>query len=147
METFSALLVICARNSPVTGEFLSQMPVTRSFHVFFDLRLNRRLSKQSRGWWSETPSRSLWRHCNEFSAYINTWGAVTSEILPVIVVIAVWSAKFEFVNGLFYQRYLHRLYRVSPDHLSIQWCHEAKFEASEVYISIWETLANKICIS
>ena len=40
-------------------------PVTRSFDVFFDLRLNKRLSKQSRGWWFETPSRSLWRHCNE----------------------------------------------------------------------------------
>ena len=26
--------------------------------------LNERLSKQSWGWWFETPSRSLWRHCN-----------------------------------------------------------------------------------
>ena len=31
---------------------------------FFDLRLNKRLSKQSWGWWFEMPSRSLWRHCN-----------------------------------------------------------------------------------
>ena len=43
---------------------LSQRPVTRSFDVFFDLRLNKRLSKQSWGWWFETPSRALWRHCN-----------------------------------------------------------------------------------
>ena len=50
--------------SPVTGEFASQRPVTQSFDVFFDLRLNKRLSKQSWGWWFETPSRSLWRHCN-----------------------------------------------------------------------------------
>ena len=42
-----------------------QRPVARSFDVFFDLRLNKRLSKQSWGWWFETPSRSLWRHCNE----------------------------------------------------------------------------------
>ena len=62
MEAFSALLAICAGNSPVTGEFPAQRPVTRSFDVFFDLRLNKRLSKQ---WWFETPSRSLWRHCNE----------------------------------------------------------------------------------
>ena len=62
METFSALLAICAGNSPVTGEFPAQRPVTRSFDVFFDLRLNKRLSKQSRGWWFETPSRPLWRH-------------------------------------------------------------------------------------
>ena len=45
METFSALLALCAENSPVTGEFPSQRPVTQSFDVFFDLRLNKRLSK------------------------------------------------------------------------------------------------------
>ena len=64
METLSALLVLCAGNSPTTGEFLTQKPVTRSFHVFFHLRLNKRLSKQSWGWWFATSSRSLWRHCN-----------------------------------------------------------------------------------
>ena len=37
METFIALLALCAGNSPVTGEFPSQRPVTRSFDVFFDL--------------------------------------------------------------------------------------------------------------
>ena len=65
METFSALLVLCARNSPVTGEFPTQRPVTRSLDDFFHLRLNKRLSKQSWGWWFKTPSRSLWRHCND----------------------------------------------------------------------------------
>ena len=40
METFSALLTICVGNSPVPGEFPAQRPVTRSFGVFFDLRLN-----------------------------------------------------------------------------------------------------------
>ena len=66
METFSALLAICAGNSPVHGEFPAQRPVTRSFDVFFDLRLNKRLSKQSWGWWFETLSRPLWRHCNDY---------------------------------------------------------------------------------
>ena len=46
-----------------TGEFPSQRPLTRSFGVFFDLRLNKRLSKKSRRRWFETPPRSLWRHC------------------------------------------------------------------------------------
>ena len=46
------------------GEFPAQKPVTRSFDVFFDLCPNKRLSKQPRGWWFETPSWSLWRHCN-----------------------------------------------------------------------------------
>ena len=64
METFFALLAICAGNSPVTGEFPSQRPVTRIFDVCFDLHLNKRFSKQPRRWWFETPPRSLWRHCN-----------------------------------------------------------------------------------
>ena len=59
METFSALLALCAGNSPVTGEFCSQGPVAGSFGVFFDLRLNKQLSKQSRRKWFETPSRPL----------------------------------------------------------------------------------------
>ena len=46
------------------GEFPTQMPVTRSFDVFFDLCLNKRLGKQPWSWWFETPSWSLWRHCN-----------------------------------------------------------------------------------
>ena len=70
MEKFSALLTLCAGNSQVTGEFPAQRPVTRSFDVFFDLRLNERLSKQSWGWWFETPSRSLWRHCNVISSLL-----------------------------------------------------------------------------
>ena len=49
----------------------SQMPVTRTFDIFFDLRINNRLNKQSRRWWFETRSRSLCRHCN---------GTVTSPI-------------------------------------------------------------------
>ena len=48
------------------SEFHTQRPVARSFHVFFDLRLNKRLSKQSWGWWFEMPQHQLWRHCNAF---------------------------------------------------------------------------------
>ena len=64
METYSVLLVICAGNSPVPGEYPTQMPVTRSLDVFFDLRLNKRLGKQWWGWWFETLSHQLWRHRN-----------------------------------------------------------------------------------
>ena len=64
METFSALLSLSEGNSPATGEFPSQSPVTQSFDVFYDLHLNKRLSKRSRRRWSETPSCSLWCHCN-----------------------------------------------------------------------------------
>ena len=65
METFSASLALCAGNSPVPGEFPAQRPVTRSFDIFFDLHLYKRLSKQPWGWWFETPPCPLWRHCDE----------------------------------------------------------------------------------
>ena len=66
METFSALMAICAGNSPVPGEFPRKGQWRGALIFFFDLRLKKRLGKQSRGWWFETLSRSLWRHCNAF---------------------------------------------------------------------------------
>ena len=75
METFSALLAICAGNSLVPGEFPTQRPVTRSFDVFFDLRLIKWLRKQSWGWWFETLSRPLWHYCNDWIdiTYSGAW--------------------------------------------------------------------------
>ena len=55
METFSALLALCVGNSSVTGEFPAQKPVTQSFDAFFDLRPNKRLSKEPWGWWIGAP--------------------------------------------------------------------------------------------
>ena len=52
-----------------TGEFTSQRPVARCFDGFFDLRLNKWLSKLSRRRWFEMSSRSLWRHCNVLSQF------------------------------------------------------------------------------
>ena len=60
METFSALLAICAWNSSAS----------RSFDVFFDLCLNKQLRKQSWRCWFETLSRPLWRHCNESCGHL-----------------------------------------------------------------------------
>ena len=64
METFFALLAICERNLLVTAGFPSQRPVMWSFDVFFDLNLNKWLSKQSRCQWFEMPLLPLWCHCN-----------------------------------------------------------------------------------
>ena len=64
METFFALLAPLCGEFTGTGEFPSKLPVTRSLDVFFDLRLNKRLGKLSRGWWYETLSCTLWRYCN-----------------------------------------------------------------------------------
>ena len=84
METFCTLLAICAGNSPVPGEFPTQKPVTRSFVVFFDLCRNKGLSKQSGGWWFETLSRPLWRHCNVIASVdLDTEGAVASVAMQL----------------------------------------------------------------
>ena len=79
-ETFSALLAICAGNSPVTGEFPPQRPVTQSFDVYFDLRVNKRWSKQSWGWWFETPSFPLWRQSNDIVTFLDD--SILNELSP-----------------------------------------------------------------
>ena len=73
------------------GEFPTQRPVTRSFDV--DLRLNKRLSKQSWGWWFETLSRSLWRHRN-----VNSFHQPES-ILGFHLVMAEWITHFPAGNN------------------------------------------------
>ena len=88
METFSALLAFCAGNSSVTGEFPSQRPVTRSFDVFFEFSLNKRLSKESWGWWSETSLHSLWRHCNDIRSHGTTYHNTSLEWL-------FWAVHFD----------------------------------------------------
>ena len=74
------------------GEFPTQRPVTRSFGVFFDLRLNKRLSKQSWGWWFETLSCPLWRQCN---------GSVRTPLAPTwlpLTLICIWNGTSLAVN-------------------------------------------------
>ena len=81
MEAFSLLLTLYEGNTPVTDGSPSQRPVTCSFDVFFDLRLNKRLSKQSRRRWFETASRSLWRNCNVAPSLDNT---NTNIVMPCL---------------------------------------------------------------
>ena len=86
MEIFSALLALCVGNSPVTGEFPSPRPVTHSFDVFFDLRLDKRLSKQSWRRWFETLLFSLWRHSNAEmvpSSIGQWWQGMTRKHFPL----------------------------------------------------------------
>ena len=65
METFSALLALCAGNSPTTANFPHKGSWRGALvYVFFDVHLNKPLGKQSWGWWFESPSCSSWRYCN-----------------------------------------------------------------------------------
>ena len=64
----------------------TQRPATRSFDVFLDLRLNKRLSKQSWGWWFETQSRPLWRQCNaSLTPWHFLWLWATPSFEPSLV--------------------------------------------------------------
>ena len=69
-ENISTLLALCAGNSPVTGEPASQKASDAELWCFNDLRLNKRLSKQSRHRWFETSSLSLWRHGENYSVTV-----------------------------------------------------------------------------
>ena len=114
METFSASLAICAGNSPVPGEFPAQRPVTRSFEVFFDVRLNKRLSKQSRGWWFETPSRSLWRQRNEASC---TETCMHVDEIYLSEYMSIWYDRLSAPNAL--SLFTHSIRDVQPISWSI----------------------------
>ena len=78
METFSASLAICAGNSRLPGEFPAQRTVTQSFDVFFDLCLNKWLSKQSWVWWFETLSRPLW--CTRNGWHYVPWLILSNQL-------------------------------------------------------------------
>ena len=77
-------------NPPVTSEFPSRRPVTRSFDVFFDLCLNKQLSKQSWGWRFEMPLRSLWRHCNN-PFYPSTCSSLCAREFSVMLFLFRWN--------------------------------------------------------
>ena len=68
-EKFHMLTSSNGNISRVDDEFPSQRPVTRSFDVFFDLRLNKRSSKQPWEWWLQMLLRPLWRYCNELERH------------------------------------------------------------------------------
>ena len=114
METFSALRDICAGNSLVIGNFPAQRPVIRSFDVFFDLHLNKWLSKQSWGWWLEMPSHSLWCHSNEFTwchkgpvircfdvSFLTAWVTDDQRHCYAHVMLLLWVSDFFYFHFCF----------------------------------------------
>ena len=125
METFSVLLAMCAGNSSVSGEFSAQRPVTRSFNVFFDLRLNKRLSKQWWGWWYETSSCPLWSHGNDLifwgkclggiylSSFVNDWMVGSHFIVGPSKIFLILST-----DVIFYQGHRKVIQYISPRYTS-----------------------------
>ena len=137
METFSALLTLCAGNSPVSGEFPAQRPVTRNFDVFFDLRLFKRLSIQSRGWWFETLSGPLWRHYN---VTVRRNGMDTLSALLML-------CDVPFIKAKQYRRLC--FYGVSDRFANFDWTDLCIFWSYErfrkTYYDIFLDTVNKIC--
>ena len=98
-------------NSPVTGEFPAQRPVTQGFDVPFDLRRNKRLSKQSWHRWFETTSRSLWRHCIGclcngcnviYACYViqKLWWSVDTELVEKKTVVLLKHCRARYCTWL-----------------------------------------------
>ena len=119
MEAFSALLAICAGNSPVPGEFPIQRPVTRSFDVFFDLRPNKPLSKQWWGWWFETPSCPLWHPRNESSKQLQKRIYVFAcyMIYAHRYVTCCWKSRLHYTRSFISFRHCHCYWRCSKSHI------------------------------
>ena len=87
------------------GEFPTQRPVTLSFDVFFDLRLNKRLSKQPWGWWFETPSLSLWHHCNVYMKNLTSW-RLGFQGLSYLYTGTVWTLIYNEGESLILLNYM-----------------------------------------
>ena len=94
--------------SPVNSPHKGQWRGALMFSFFF--YLNKRLGKQSWGWWFETLSRSLWRHCNDKD--VKAW----YEMKMYVSVSYEFSAR----KGLFC--ILHRQHtHTNPDTGLLKW--------------------------
>ena len=122
METFYALLALCEGNTPVIGGFPSRRPVTRSFDVFFDLRLNKWLSKLSRRRWFETPSRSLWRHCYAIKQSSSSIGLIKLWIdLCMVSPLVLWFSLEDPPFRVFSQSDVTSRHTVAPVSISSEY--------------------------
>ena len=115
METLSASLAICAGNSPVLGEFSAQRPVARSFDVFFDLHPNLRLSKQSWGWWFETPSRQYWRHCNGMNSCQWDRGTIDADDDCTFAVLYTVIGNSRYCQALYSSKPEQNVHHIADD--------------------------------
>ena len=140
METFTGPL--CGE---FTGEFPNQTPLTRSYNVFFDLRVKERLSKQSWGWWLETPSCPLWRHCNVYGLCVDSkfYTSKLQKSMIELIVINCQTKRGKYLRpfsfnctvsessymstGMYYRLSIYRSYiwydRKCQDYVYIKWEH------------------------
>ena len=96
----------CAGKSSVIVEFPAQRPVTRSFDFFY-LHLYKRFSKQSRGWWFETQSHPLWRHCNDNNV-THILNLLMPRIIHPVIAFVVGIGNFTPLPGLVHTQWQWR---------------------------------------
>ena len=157
IETVSALLAICVGNSTVTGGFPAQRPVTRSFDVFFDLRPNKRLSKQSRGWWFDTPSHSLWPHSNANPmlsdlVYFEWWHVINESMFKTINIKRILHNLFNFVisvvhaDGLEHTGWEVGLTNSCTDSSGVIFVIVGTYSTGVIFVIVWtDTPGSDIC--
>ena len=129
-----------------TGEFPAQRPVTWSFDVFFDLRLNKRLSKQSWGWWSETPSHSLWRHCNELGVF--TWfGHITTNAIYIRLVFNISLIKMLMLFDWWIMFIFSIEFFLWPFDACLLMWQNMSFNKSHLWVHFWVPFLNNVAIN
>ena len=131
----------------VPGEFPAQRPVTRSFDIFFDLILNKRLSKQSWGFWFEALSCPLWRQCNVCSYGLvqdcsNAFTALLRQAIDLVV-------SSILVNKLIY---IERYFYMTAPQLFGEWKHLKEFSewpgnvlTTSAFELWWDPLNGQLC--
>ena len=160
IEKFSALLALCEGNSAVTGGFSSRSPVTRSFNVFYDVRLNKQLSKHSRCRWFETPWHSLWRRCNPMIIK-RAIGAPKNNIFCATFFQHVSTFKHHStslnVSNFLFSRVWHRLDCKSPPQSSLIreiphyrysscWLNELLMKTFNLQYNLYNSQFNIFCV-
>ena len=120
------------------------------FDVFFDLRLNKRLSKKPWGWWFETPSRPLWRHCNESGV---KWAAWRLKSPAMDCLFSLWmltskkTPKHHTADPLYPCFYIFRIpWRLFNQRLRCRWFKTLWFSNAVMILMIY-CIFDYICAS
>ena len=136
-------LVKIQQNREFTGHLWiprTQRPVTRSVAVFFYLRLNKRLSKHSWGWWFETHLRSLWRHS---SVYWISYNYMIDCNIEYQLTKDCWCKPcyYKYINmeikPISLKSNNHTINLVK--YVSLQWRHNGRDGVSNIPVSLWFT--------
>ena len=130
--------------SPVNFPHKCQWRVTLVFSLI--CALNKRLSKQSRGWWFETPSRSLWRHCNELNLSGKCWPAYSGNWLYQTLIVR-WYRRYSLRIYIF--SWHQAITKTNSDFLSTGLLGtnfgENLIKAPTFYFGAFETITSGIC--